>query len=133
MSGSGALESPVLAPLFMPTPEWVPVIDRSGAKPFRTLVEDANAGFIGDLPCTERLVVLKRDESLAAGELGQLLCEPCPGGAVLITVSASLSGVDAARQSLAVLAYALFDPAARRLVRGQPWTRLAAGGASAMK
>ena len=55
----------------------------------------------------------RRTKSQFEGELGPLLCEPGPSGAASITVSASLSSVDVARQGLAVLAYALFDPVAR--------------------
>ena len=124
MPADVALKPLILAPLYMPTPDWVLMVDRSGAKSVPDLVEDAKVECGEVLPSSDRLVVLTRSESLAAGELGPLLCEPGPNGAVVITVSGSLSGVDAARQCLAVLAYALFDPTARRVVRGQPWSRL---------
>ena len=70
------------------------------------------------------MVVLRLDDSLAPGEVGPLQCEEGAAGTVAITVSQSLSSVDAARQALAVLAYSIFDAEARAAVRGQPWTML---------
>jgi len=114
---------PVLAPLFMPTATMVTAIDRSGATTVRKLIEDANVK-VNEVPSpSNRQVVLRRDDALAPGELGPLECETGPAGAVAITVSSSLTSVDAARQALAVLAYAVFDAQARAAVRGQPWTR----------
>lgn len=133
MSGNAALQPLALAPLFMPTPDWVPVIKRSGAKTVQALIEDARVEFSGDVPSSERLVVLRPDWTFAPGELGPLLCEAGPNGAVLITISASLSSMDAARQGLAVLAYVLFDTAARCVVRGQPWSRINSGETSVTK
>ena len=107
----------------MPVPSWVPMVERSGATTIRALVEAAHVAFSGDVPLSERLVVIRCDQHLPPGELGPLLCEPASNGVASITLSGSLSSIDCARQALAVLAYALFDPAARHAVRGQPWSR----------
>lgn len=115
--------APVLAPLFMPTATVVPAINCSGATTVRKLIEHAEIQVNEAPSASDRQVVLRRDGSLGPGELGPLECEAGPSGAVAITVSSSLTGVDAARQALAVLAYALFDAEARAAVRGQPWTR----------
>lgn len=122
--GADEVRAPVLAPLFMPTAAVVIGINRAGATSVRQLIEAAEIEVNEAPSVSERQVVLRRDVSLEPGELGPLECEAGPAGAVSITVSESLTSVDAARQALAVLAYALFDAEARAAVRGQPWTRL---------
>lgn len=115
---------PDLAPLFMPTATMVASMDQSGVTSVRKLIEDAEIK-VNEVPSASvRQVVLRRDDALAPGELGPLELQAGHVGPVAITVSQSLSSVDAARQALAVLAYALFDAEARAAVRGQPWTRL---------
>ena len=118
-----APEAPVLAPLFMPTATVVTGINRAGATSVRQLIEAAEIRVKEGPTASDRQVVLRRDELLEPGELGPLECEAGPAGAVSITVSRSLTSVDAARQALVVLAYAVFDAEARAAVRGQPWTR----------
>lgn len=105
------------APLFFPPPRYVPAIDTTHA----TTVADLCA--VAGIACKASGEWIRRSVVVNQSDLLAIDAEPGHCGAVRLTVPPQLSGREAARFALCVLAYGVHDLVARQSVAGHPWTK----------
>lgn len=106
--------------MFFPPARYVASIDRMGA------ISLAELCAITGVECKATGSWVNRSVAVvvsAGGVPPGIEAEPGSCGAVRVTTPAGLSELQAARYSLAAMAYGLFDLVARQSVRGAPWVR----------